>query len=455
MANTFQTGVPESYLLYTGVYLWSNTANWVGGAKPANGGVAAFNISSSYGNPTGVDDIANLYLDSLSMPQGYVAVVGALEIGKLTLGAGSGEIFASTIAGNSSAALKIDGLAGSAGMYIGADGAGAVTTIAATADPGEYYEANEGGEVVFNPAPSAASYLVYGNAPGGYVTTFAFQNPGATVAANLSAVAIGDAIALPGGDVSSVTFVDSTGFGYNGTLTVVTNLGTTTFNHVYYNNNVTPTGYTVSTDAATGLERITFYCFMAGTLIRTPDGEVPVEKLRRGDLVITSEGLAKPVSWLGKQTVSTVFADPVRSWPVRVKAGALSENVPSRDLLLSPDHALLVDDVLIQAGALVNGTSILRESVVPSIFVYHHVELDDHSLILAENTPAETFVDNVDRMGFDNWAEHEAIFPEGKPIEEMPYPRAKARRQVPMHIRAALDARANLIGAGAVAAVAC
>ena len=75
------------------------------------------------------------------------------------------------------------------------------------------------------------------------------------------------------------------------------------------------------------------------------------------------------------------------------------------------------------------------------MFVYYHVELDDHSLILAENTPAETFVDNVDRMGFDNWAEHEALFPGGKPIEEMPYPRAKARRQVPMQIRAALDAR--------------
>jgi hypothetical protein len=161
-------------------------------------------------------------------------------------------------------------------------------------------------------------------------------------------------------------------------------------------------------------------CFMAGTRIRTPDGEVAVEMLRRGDLVLTAEGSEKPVAWLGRQTISSRFADPVRSWPIRVKASAFGENVPARDLLVSPDHALLVEDVLIHAGALVNGTSIVRETRVPEVFVYYHVELDDHALILAENTPAETFIDNVERLAFDNWAEHEALYPDGKPIDEMP-----------------------------------
>jgi hypothetical protein len=195
-------------------------------------------------------------------------------------------------------------------------------------------------------------------------------------------------------------------------------------------------------------------CFMAGTMIRTPDGEVAVETLKRGDFVLTAEGVARPVSWLGRQTVSTRFADPLRIWPIRVKAGALAENVPARDLLLSPDHAVLVDGALIQAGALVNGASILRETAVPEIFTYYHVELDDHSLVLAENTPAETFVDNVERLAFDNWAEYEALYPEGKPIGELPYPRAKARRQVPILTRAALDERANIIGANGILAVA-
>jgi hypothetical protein len=193
-------------------------------------------------------------------------------------------------------------------------------------------------------------------------------------------------------------------------------------------------------------------CFMAGTVIRTPEGETAVETLKRGDLVVTADGLAKPVSWLGRQTISTVFADPMRVWPIRIKAGALAENVPARDLVLSPDHAVLVEGALIHAGALVNGASIVRELRVPRFFVYYHVELDDHSLVLAENTPAETFIDNVDRLAFDNWAEHDELYPNGKIIEELPYPRAKARRQVPVNLRVKLAERAQSIGAASAAA---
>jgi hypothetical protein len=155
------------------------------------------------------------------------------------------------------------------------------------------------------------------------------------------------------------------------------------------------------------------------------------------------------VKWIGRQTVSRLFADPLRVLPIRIAAGALAENVPARDLLVSPDHALLVDGVLINAGALVNGTSIVRERDVPATFTYYHVELHDHSLILAENTPAETFIDNVERMGFDNWAEHEALYPDTAPIPEMTYPRAKAARQVPKRISIRLLQRASDLRGGA------
>jgi hypothetical protein len=196
------------------------------------------------------------------------------------------------------------------------------------------------------------------------------------------------------------------------------------------------------------------FCFMAGTLVRTPGGEVAVESLKRGDLVLTQDGRSVPVDWLGIQTVSLRFADKLRVLPIRIQAGALADNVPSRDLLVSSDHAILVEGVLIQAGALVNGTSIMRETNVPMTFTYYHVEVDDHSLILAENTPAETFVDNVDRLGFDNWAEHETLYPNGKHVNELPYPRAKSHRQVPVSIRVMLGARAQAIGASERSAVA-
>jgi hypothetical protein len=96
----------------------------------------------------------------------------------------------------------------------------------------------------------------------------------------------------------------------------------------------------------------------------------------------------------------------------------------------------------------VNGTSIVRENNVPQTFTYYHVELDDHSLVLAENTPAETFIDNVERLGFDNWEEHQALYPDGKLIVEMPYPRAKAHRQVPRAIRQRLAERAAMLMGG-------
>ncbi len=192
-------------------------------------------------------------------------------------------------------------------------------------------------------------------------------------------------------------------------------------------------------------------CFCAGTLIETDRGPVAIEEMAIGDKVVTSDGRTEPVQWIGTRAVAPRFMDPLKVMPIRIKAGALGEGVPARDLLLSPDHAVLVDGILAQAGALVNGASIVREETAPESFTYYHIELADHSLILAEGAAAETFVDNVDRMGFDNWAEHEALFGTDLIIVEMEHPRAKSQRQVPQSTRNRLMARAIDV-AGALAA---
>jgi collagen type I alpha len=143
-------------------------------------------------------------------------------------------------------------------------------------------------------------------------------------------------------------------------------------------------------------------CSVAGTRIRTAHGEVPVEALRQGDLVVTRSGRLAPVAWVGRRTLDLRrHKQPWRAAPVRVAADAIAPGVPSRDLFVSPDHALFLDGVLVPAGRLANGATIARQDGFDTV-TYLHVELDRHDVIFAENCPAESFLDTGNRGLFAN-----------------------------------------------------
>jgi hypothetical protein len=72
--------------------------------------------------------------------------------------------------------------------------------------------------------------------------------------------------------------------------------------------------------------------------------------------------------------------------------------LPARALYLSPDHAILAEDVLVPVKYLLNGTSIAQLWVAR--VTYHHVELDCHEVILAEGLPAESYLSRGDRAAF-------------------------------------------------------
>src|SRR5271155_5643265 len=90
-------------------------------------------------------------------------------------------------------------------------------------------------------------------------------------------------------------------------------------------------GYEVTGNTSDGavLPDLPIRCFFAGTLIGAAEGERPVEALRPGDLVRTVDGTLRPVRWIGHSVVSRRFADPLWVLPIRIRAGALGEGVPT------------------------------------------------------------------------------------------------------------------------------
>jgi hypothetical protein len=85
----------------------------------------------------------------------------------------------------------------------------------------------------------------------------------------------------------------------------------------------------------------------------------------------------------------------------------------------------------------VNGETITRVplSEMGETYTVYHIETEAHEIILSNGAPAETFIDNVSRRAFDNYAEFEALYGDVPEMEELLYPRAMSARQVPGRIR--------------------
>jgi hypothetical protein len=148
--------------------------------------------------------------------------------------------------------------------------------------------------------------------------------------------------------------------------------------------------------------------FCGGTRISTTRGRVRVEKLRLGDEVFTISDGPLPVRWIGQRSYGRAFArmNP-NSIPVMIKAGAIDDGIPSRDLCISPLHNVYIDGALIPVAQLVNGTSIVTCDDMDPI-AYYHIELPVHSVVLAEDMPAESYVDRGDRAMFLSGTSREA-----------------------------------------------
>jgi hypothetical protein len=155
-------------------------------------------------------------------------------------------------------------------------------------------------------------------------------------------------------------------------------------------------------------------CYLTGTRLASPEGAVRVEDVAVGSMVLTANGDSRAVRWVGHRSYNCAQApDPAVVWPIQIKPGAFADGQPSRDLWLSPGHAILVGGVLIHAERLVNGATIVQ---VPRQEVhYWHVELDSHDVLLAEDLPAESYLDMGNRLSFANGGEFVEAHPDFRP----------------------------------------
>jgi len=175
---------------------------------------------------------------------------------------------------------------------------------------------------------------------------------------------------------------------------------------------LTLTGASI-TDASSGLpldlstfsgaltSAVAVACFLPGTLIRTDNGEVAVEKLLVGDTVITLSGRKRPLCWIGQGKALATKWQRGASTPIIVRKGALADNVPYADLKITKGHSLHIDGVLIPAEFLVNHRSIEWDDRAQEVTVYH-LELDAHDVLIANGAAAESYRDDGNRWLFQN-----------------------------------------------------
>ncbi len=369
---------------------WNTSGDWTNGVPTATTDVAVL--------AAGTSGTAGSYAVAISSPETFK--IATLDIGeattahshpslsisgKLTL---TGLAYTTTASGGSSPiTINAGGLLDVTSSIQNASGVAETITIAGTGTGGEL----ELGSTFVDNAHTA--YQFSNNASGQNAGEIKFDGFSSTAAQHISGVAWGDRLVF----TPAQKFTGDT-FSYSGT-TLTVKSGTTT---VLTMSNVSAAAGTSFVGSGNTIVAV---CFARGTLIETSGGQVAVERLRAGDQIVTmTDGAAlhRPVKWLGHRRIDlAAHPRPETVAPIRILGGAFADNLPARDLLVSPDHAIFVDGVLIAARQLVNGASIRQESDWTAV-EYFHVELDAHAILLAEGLPAESYLDTDNRGFFAN-----------------------------------------------------
>ena len=185
-------------------------------------------------------------------------------------------------------------------------------------------------------------------------------------------------------------------------------------------------GNAISTLTFTNIENV-IPCFTPGTLIATPKGEVPVELLKAGDRIITRDNGIQEIRWVGRKDMGwhDLVANPHLK-PVLIRQGSLGNGLPERDMMVSPNHRVLVandrtalyfdeHEVLVSAKHLVAGKGIDSVNAVGASYI--HFMFDRHEVVLSNGAWTESFLPGdytLKGMGNAQRGEIFDLFPELK-----------------------------------------
>lgn len=166
-------------------------------------------------------------------------------------------------------------------------------------------------------------------------------------------------------------------------------------------------------------------CFTPGTAILTPSGEIAVEELKVGDRVVTRDNGLQTIRWIGRKPLTgrDLLSRP-KLRPIMIRKGSLGPNLPDRDMMVSPNHRMLLvsqqaqllfeeSEVLVAAKHLVHMDGV--HQVDTTGVEYIHFLCDHHEVVLANGAWSESFQPgefSMGGIGQEQRAEIYELFPE-------------------------------------------
>ncbi len=176
----------------------------------------------------------------------------------------------------------------------------------------------------------------------------------------------------------------------------------------------------------TGVATVVITCFAEGMNISTPEGPVAVEMLSVGDQVLCGDHQFRPIRWTSARHINKVeLARHPEYRPVRIRKGAFGQNKPNADLVVSPQHRILIDDwraelmfgqpvVLVAAVHMIDDKNILRDYTSDCVSYYHFM-FDEHQTVWSNGMRTESFYPGMTAIeGVQSAARNEllSLFPD-------------------------------------------